>query len=468
MKKVNLSISMGFMKPVQNFFKKYTALLPSIGIVIVAVLLFFPMMLVGKGVTKKMEASVRDGRTVSSLLGSVPSKDDPLQVKTYMDQLEVEKNAIMSLMTQSSQRMLISYDVFPPKSTSSQLYSDFGNSYRTAIESLVQGMKALDAPSELEIQEKTGGAGRAATMANRNRTQTATNPMVDALCLTRSQEISVYAHPSLFSWYEFWEDYEFLGENQALEDCWDSQVAYWIYKDIVDTINNMNAGSQSVSSSAVKRLMGVSFTTPVSASGDARGLGGFDMMFRDTGRMGSAMRDIPNYIIDSTQGEGMAMSRGMTGPSGPGTSSSNFVTSSPTGRQCDDEMDVVHFAFSVLVDNRLVMAFMKELCSEKSHLFKEDFKADGSEQTFRHNQITILQNDISAVDKQSAEHSLYRYGKGAVMRLDLVCEYQFYRKGYDSIKPEPIKLRLGQNEAAGVQNTPQGVGGFGGPDGMFQ
>ena len=40
------------------------------------------------------------------------------------------------------------------------------------------------------------------------------------------------------------------------------------------------------------------------------------------------------------------------------------------------------------------------------------------------------------------------------MRLDLVCEYQFYRKGYDAIKPEVIKERLGQSENADKQNAP--------------
>jgi len=45
------------------------------------------------------------------------------------------------------------------------------------------------------------------------------------------------------------------------------------------------------------------------------------------------------------------------------------------------------------------------------------------------------------------------------MRLDLVCEYQFYRAGYDTIKPEIIKKQLGQLEATqGPNNT-----GFGGP-----
>ena len=40
--KMNISMSMGFLKPVANFFKKYTALLPPIAITVVALLLLLP------------------------------------------------------------------------------------------------------------------------------------------------------------------------------------------------------------------------------------------------------------------------------------------------------------------------------------------------------------------------------------------------------------------------------------------
>ena len=84
----------------------------------------------------------------------------------------------------------------------------------------------------------------------------------------------------------------------------------------------------------------------------------------------------------------------------------------------------------------------------------------------RHNQITILQSDIKIIDKKDDAHELYRYGKGAVVRLDLVCEYQFNRAGYDAIKPKAIKERLGQSvkqkEPGGGQKQPQ-PGGMRGP-----
>jgi hypothetical protein len=54
---------------------------------------------------------------------------------------------------------------------------------------------------------------------------------------------------------------------------------------------------------------------------------------------------------------------------------------------------------------------------------------------------------------------LYRYGNGAVMQVDMVCEYLLSRKGYDSIKPEPVKKILGQLE--GQTDAAASLGGMG-------
>lgn len=448
--KMNISMSTGFLKPVVNFFRKYTALLPSIAIAVVALLLFLPTMLVGRSVKDEMKKSVATASKVSSLLRDVPSKDAPQQIKRYMDRLEEEANEIERLAVESSTRELISYDIFPPKGTSSQLYTAFGKKYRIAVEEMVDGMNALDAPSDAEIRAQTGGGAGTRQMsrdvspvrATRNVTM---NPMIEALCLKRAQDISVYAHPTAFPWYDFWESYEFEGQNQAMEDCWDSQVAFWIYQDIAQTISNMNEGSDKVSSSPVKRLLGVSFTYPIDIdSGRSRNV---------TGRsLGEGIREKPNYVISPSVSAAGTIGRAAAMSGSSISMQSNFVSTSLTQRSGNEDVDVIHFAFSVLVDNRDVMAFMKELCSEKTHTYRVGFKEDGQEKNGVHNQITILDTEINAVDKNAPEHALYRYGNGAVMRLDLICEYQFYRKGYDTIKPEPVKEALGQlDEATGQQ-----------------
>lgn len=439
-------MSAGFLKPVTGFFKKYTALLPSIGITVVALLLFLPTMLVGSKVEENMEKSVSTAKTVGQLMRDVPSKDDPVRIQLYMDRLEDEAAKIDEMAVCSSQRDLISYSVFPPIATSAQLYEDFGRKYREAVNVLLESINALDAPSDAEIRAQGGGTNVSGLRASHSRTSSNVedNPMVDALCLRRSQNISCYAHPSVFTWYDFWQAYEFAGQNQAQEDCWDSQVAFWIYEDIVETIRKMNEGSQKVSSSSVKRLQRVGF----SESGTMGGYRGGSMTGGRRRSNTPIFRDRPNYISLSPASAGQT---GMVAGAKKSLLYSNFVAESPTARDSDEDVDVIHFSLSVLVDNRSVMAFIKELCSEKQHTFRTDFKEDGQRFEARHNQITILKSDLTVVDKQAAEHELYRYGDGAVMQMDLVCEYQFYRDAYDVIKPDPIKEMLGQ--AAPAQET---------------
>lgn len=457
---MNISLNIS-VKPVTAFLKKYAALLPSIAILAGAMLLFVPLLLIGNSVKKSMAQSVSTARQVQSELSSVPSRDKPQQVKFYMDKLEEEASLVETLALESSRRDLVTYDnvIFPkPMDSSAQVFHEFGRRYRAAIEGLLASIKALDAPSETEIRARTGGGpaatgiARPRTMLNRSpSTSLSSDPMVDALCLSRAQEISVYAHPTAFAWYEFWEKYTFSGEKQALEDCWDAQAALWIYQDIVDTIQKMNGIDSTVAASAVKRLLGVSFSGPVLTGGSDRSMYMGEMSMGRNALTGS-VRDIPNYVTAALP--------------------SNFVAVSPTGRIGNEEIDIVHFAVSVLVDSRFVLAFQKELCSEKAHSYRTDFLQSGEKvENARHNQISILQSDLKVVDPQAADHELYRYGKGAVMQLDLVCEYQFNRKSYEAIQPAPVRERLGQAAAEDPAAVPAGgmQGGFGGgmPRGIY-
>ena len=441
---MKMNLSMEFLRPLAGNLKKYTALLPSIIITIVALLLLLPTMLVGNNVKEKMIASKKTTQAVQMLSRNVPSKNDLPQLRIYMDRLEEDANRIKQIAIQSSRRDLITYDhvIFPkPLDESTQIFTLFGGQYRSAIESLIKKMNAKDAPSDVEIRD-AGAAGGPRAAYGVNPVVKAEDPMVDALCMTRAQEISVYANLSGFPWYAFWEKYVFFGKDQALEDCWDSQVAFWVYEDIVDTIIKMNGSTGQVSSSPVKRLMGVSFTGPVTTANPRTA--------ERYGAMASGMstRDIPNYVT--------------------ATIPSFFVANSPTARVSDKDVDVVHFAVSVLVDSHSVLPFMKELCSEKPHVFYPEFDpAKGQPINVHHNQITILKTDLKVVDKTDPEHEYYRYGKGAVMRLDLICEYLFNRAGYDLIKPEPVKKRLGQLEDAQGQTAPGGTPGGMGPGGMY-
>ncbi len=442
---------MGFIKA---FLKKYSALLPPIGLLLFALLLLPPTLWVGGKVKAQMAQSVSQAQTIRSLMADVPPRGTPAQIQDYMDRLDNEVTQIDALIEQSSQRELIAYNIFPePKDTSSQIFVEYGKRYMDAVDTMLTSLNALDAPSEAEIRARTG-TGRTATPAVRggmdfynqtgSRRPAAQDPMVDALCIARAESISVYANPTVFAWHDFWKDFKFEGTESALRDCWNSQIALWIYEDIAKSIEAMNVGSEKVSASPVKRLLGVSFTGPVQV-GDARQ----GAMYREMmgGRAGQTSgRDNPNYVT--------------------ATLPSMFMDKPWTGRIGGPDNDVIHFAVSVIIDNRYVLAFMRELCSEKEHTFYENFDPSGRLNRSRHNQISILHNAVHVVDKDSALHELYRYGSGAVMRLDLVCEYLLSRKGYDSIKPEPIKKYLGQldeqqtDTGGTMPGAPAGRGGF--------
>ena len=98
----------------------------------------------------------------------------------------------------------------------------------------------------------------------------------------------------------------------------------------------------------------------------------------------------------------------------------------------------MHFGLRVVVGVEHVMPFMKELCSAKTHKFSGWF-GDQPEQTFEHNQITILESSVVPVDRESYGHRNYRYGDDAVVELDLICEYLFETAAYKDMQPQQVK-----------------------------
>jgi hypothetical protein len=223
--------------------------------------------------------------------------------------------------------------------------------------------------------------------------------ITEEICQARAKSASVYANPAEVSGYDFWGQYKYSDMNDGVKDCWFWQLGYWIIEDVFSTVGSMNAGSSSVYSSPVKRVMRVGFATP-----DKLGTGG------------KTSQDKPKYVIESK----------------------DQLTGSCTGRISNDRIDVVHFGIAAVVSTKDVMRFMKELCSAKEHRFAGQAGQDAVS-VFKHNQITVLESQIKPVDLSSKEHQRYRYGPDSVVEVDLVCEYIFNKAGYDAIKPEMVK-----------------------------
>ena len=416
---------------VMAFIKKYTTLLIPVGILLLALLLLIPTILIGKSLRKEMEISIRQASSVRNWISKAPSSKQSRIEKVYQDEHARDADAVELQVRQGTTRELVSYRIFPkPADTSVQVFTDYGKKFRGKIDSLISQMNARNAPTDQEINLELLRRGSTNIETRRGRNKQNQNQLVDvtlaikdAFLKKRASQVSVYASANCFSLYDFWENFNYQGPK-AIEDCWYSQLALWVHEDIADTIASMNSDSRSSSvlTSPVKRLVGVSFRRGANYSRTSKSSRG-----RGYGNI-STTGDFPSYLISLVNQQIQA--RSILG------------VESWTTRKCDEDIDVIHFSVSVVIESNAVFSFMKELCREKEHKFY-GYDGTGPEETFKHNQITIMQFLQEPVDRQALVHSNYRYGDAAVVKLNLVCEYIFHRIGYDDIKPQKIKELLG-------------------------
>jgi len=418
-----------------SFLKDYSALLMPIIIVIVAALLFIPVHLMNRKLRKDVEkASVSIGRDVRVLSEDTVSINQEREMEKYQLEFANDANRISLLAKQSTQRELLSYTIFPePKETSRLIFEEFGQEFRKKVEGLIESVNARDCPTKAEMQESmqrgpspaaAGGAWGMLDFMPMSGVEGFGGTITEIICREKAESASVYASPDAIDGYKFWEKYNYTGIHEAVKDCWYYQLGYWIIEDIFKTVGNMNDGSETVFTSPVKRIVNIRFNvgfTDFRSSGSVKSAGGR-----------------PKYVLSVNEG----------------------LATPWTGRYNNDDIDVVHFNVVVVIRAKDILTFIKELCSAKEHKFR-GFQPKGSEMTFRHNQITVLEYDISSINRgmdagqysderemmfdagmdgqQIETHRLHRYGDDAVVRLDLICEYIFNKNGYEEIKPESVK-----------------------------
>jgi hypothetical protein len=397
--------------------KKNTAIIIPAVIAVAAILLFVPTYLMRGQIKIKLEDSVKVGKEVESSLRTKLSGNQYEVAKKFEDMHQADANEIENLARQTSQRELISYKVLPePNESSAQIFNEFKKAYSRSFAGLTNDMNALDAPTDNEIHKQAGSVDLATaaetSAATDSRSGKSSDIIVELICRRRSEEVPVYANPKAFSGYAAWDKWEYSGAETAVRKCWYSQLAYWIHKDIVDTINYMNQGSTSIAKSSVKRLLGVNFTNINADSGGDNSL------------------ELPVYLTNTGGG----------------------LCAPWTGRKCDDQIDVVHFSLTVVVRADDVLKFMDALCSEKQHYFA-GYKGDQKPEKYAHNQITILLSSIEPIDRNSQEHKRYFYGDNAIVLLNLACEYVFNRQGYDPVKPHFVQVTDINGVATGTQQA---------------
>jgi hypothetical protein len=355
--------------------------------------------LIGSSLKQKVaKESVPIGNQVREMLKQLPAAGQAEVEKQYQDAYRQDANLIKLLSVESTQRELLSYDIFPqPKDTSTLLFTKFGSRFCQGVEGLIAKDRGGNCPSaeELLAARQTGrspgssGAGGASSR------------IVEEICHARAKSVSVYAVPETVSGYDFWKTYKYSNMDDSVKDCWFWQIGYWIIEDVFSTAGTMNAGSSSVLTSPVKRVEGVGFVTPGA------------LFSAGTGKVS---QERPKYV----------------------TKPEEQLIESFTGRVSNESIDVVHFGMVVVVSSKAVIPFMRELCSAKEHEFT-GFTGQEPAKVFKHNQITILESRVKPVDLMSADHQYYRYGADSVVEMELVCEYIFNKNGYNAIKPESIK-----------------------------
>ena len=410
-----------------SFLKTYSFLLPSVIIIIVAILVYLPTPMMNRNLQQKIQKeSIVKGNSLANLGKEIVSKDQYIEEKKLSDAYLLDVEQASELALQAGQRELLSYNMFPaPKDTSVTIFKQFGQTFQTKLEDLVKAAGGGDRPTDNELGLSTGSDGTTAA----GSTGQISDKISSALCLKRAQAISFYVSVYDLMFYNYWSGnnsntglkqgnvFDYSGVEPAVEACWYTQIGYWIIEDVIATIKAVNSGSSNgVYTSAVKRLIDFNF----GLTGDSQSISGAKVL--------------PEYVISSQDSYG-----GTSQNAGPVTL---------TGHSSKDGIDVVYFNMSLAIDSEKMMEFMKELCSAKKHSFA-GFDGQAANRNFKHNQITILDADFEIINRDAVENKYYRYGDAAVVELVISCEYVFNKKGYFDIEPVTIKKLLNEEIETG-------------------
>jgi hypothetical protein len=403
---------MKYLKIVKDFIKHYSSMALPAGLLLAAVIVFLIAKHINSGVQESVADSLDTGEAVSRFLRDAPSVEQAQAELAFQQKHKTDAEKVQQLVMQTTQRELIAYNIFPePTDMSRYIFDYYAENYIKAIDQMFQEINAGDAPSENELQADLAGTANTRSMRNIDEN---TKKIIDARCKARARSIGLYARPQVFDWYNYWSQYQYSGRASAIYDCWYSQLAYWVYEDVMETIKKLKGDHNSLLASPVKRLGRVSF----------RSLSSINLQPMDQTKS-TAQKDVPFMITEERP--------------------PILVENSWTGRVGDDQRDVFHFSLSVIVEVDKVPDFMRELCSAKEHVFRG---WDGKSEPVKgvHNQITILNSIIEPVDRESPIHKNYRYGASAVVQWSGVCEYVLRKEAYQEIIPEAITAELQEED----------------------
>ncbi len=408
--------------------KNNISVMISIIIALLALLLFIPTQLLSNGLKKEIQSE-----SIKDLAKKIPeiqiiSEDDMENARKELGKVTAEANDIALQTIQTTKRELLRYDIFqsdpndPNSSVSQSIFFQFGKEFCGKIDQFIEENNARMCLSSDDVETTLENIGFTDILSSRGTGSSYDSTseqseieglMIEQICKKNAESSFIYIDPAQISGYSFWSEYQYSGWDLDVENCWYSQLGYWIIEDIFDTIAAMNDGNENLTTAPVKRLMKVYFN-------DA-----YEQQDFSSGSVGIAASnkysDSPTYIFAADE----------------------TPTVTPTGRYSDGNYDVVHFGIKLVVNTDDLFHFINELCSVKEHKY-----IDKTGQTFnyKHNQISVLDMTVKSVNLNSEEHNLCWYGNSDVSEVRLTCEYLFHKKGYEDVMPKIIKNLFGTGD----------------------
>lgn len=354
--------------------KKNISIIIPAAIVILAALLLIPTIMMRKKISQQLEASRKLGNEVESAIKSAVSAKQSEIAKVYEDTHQKDANSIQQLTIQSTQRELLSYKIFPDTNeTSMQIFNEFKRAYNQAFADMIKDMNALDAPTDIEIRQEAGSVQIGTEISQ--SPETSDEKIVELLCEKRSKEIPVYANPQVFSGYAFWNNWEYSGTKQAVRDCWFCQLAYWIHRDIVDSIININSGSNSIASSSVKRLLGIRFQNRNASTVEL-----------EAGTKNNS-DELPSYVTDKIEG----------------------LCRPWTARTSNEQIDIAHFSLAVIIEPTMYLNLWTSSAAKNST-------------TFQDTKTTSCRNYLNITRLQSSKVILSRFTEKSKTRKNTITD----------------------------------------------
>lgn len=401
--------------------KNNVSVMISVILALLAILLFIPTQLLSSGLKKEIQRESLE-KNANKIPGIQVISDEEMEnARKDMDRVIAEANSIALQAVETTKRELLRNDIFnldpndPNSSVSQSIFFQFSQKYCGKINQFIEEHNAGMSPTIDEVEKVLDDAGVADILSSGSAAYSYDNAkstknkivamMIEQVCRSRAESSFVYVDPFQISGYGFWSEYQYSSWVQDVENCWYSQLGYWIIEDIFDTIVELNKDNKNLTSAPVKRLMKIYFTPAYEIQDFAS----------ETGLVSAQnYSDRPIYVL----------------------STDIIPTETLTGRYCDDNYHVVHFGVKLVINTNDLLRFSRQLCSAKDHTYTDK---NGQTYNYKHNQVTILDMTVKSVDTNSEEHNLCWYGDADVSEVVLTCEYLFNKKGYEDVMPQSVK-----------------------------